>query len=82
VPLYHERVLTAVSACVGNYEFHPYWIVLINWLWVRSPTISGSSVRAERLTCTPWRFQQRATRGWRAYLRAERAKVWSAETQD
>jgi len=28
--LYNERALTAVSARVGNYEFHPYWIGLIN----------------------------------------------------
>jgi YVTN family beta-propeller protein len=35
VPLYNERALTAVSARAGNYQFHPYWVVLIDQLWVR-----------------------------------------------
>jgi len=35
VPLYNPRDLTALSARVGNYQFHPYWNLLIDQLWVR-----------------------------------------------
>jgi peptide/nickel transport system substrate-binding protein len=35
VPLYNPRDLTLLSARVGNYQFHPYWNVLIDQLWVR-----------------------------------------------
>jgi YVTN family beta-propeller protein len=34
VPLYNPRDLTALSAHVGNYQFHPYWNLLIDQLWV------------------------------------------------
>ena len=35
VPLYNPRDLTVLSARVGNYQFHPYWSMLIDQLWVR-----------------------------------------------
>ena len=35
VPLYTPRDLTVLSARVGNYQFHPYWSLLIDQLWVR-----------------------------------------------
>jgi YVTN family beta-propeller protein len=35
VPLYNPRDLTLLSARVGNYQFHPYWNLLIDQLWVR-----------------------------------------------
>jgi ABC-type transport system substrate-binding protein/DNA-binding SARP family transcriptional activator len=35
VPLYNPRDLTVLSAHVGNYQFHPYWNLLIDQLWVR-----------------------------------------------
>jgi YVTN family beta-propeller protein len=35
VPLYTPRDLAVLSARVGNYEFHPYWNLLIDQLWVR-----------------------------------------------
>jgi YVTN family beta-propeller protein len=35
VPLYNPRDLTVLSARVGNYQFHPYWNLLIDQLWVR-----------------------------------------------
>jgi YVTN family beta-propeller protein len=35
VPLYTPRALTVLSARVGNYQFHPYWNLLIDQLWVR-----------------------------------------------
>ena len=35
VPMYNPRDLTALSARVGNYQYHPYWNVLIDQLWVR-----------------------------------------------
>jgi peptide/nickel transport system substrate-binding protein len=35
VPLYNPRDLTVLSARVGNYQFHPYWSLLIDQLWVR-----------------------------------------------
>ena len=35
VPLYNPRDLTFLSAKVGNYQFHPYWTLLIDQLWVR-----------------------------------------------
>jgi ABC-type transport system substrate-binding protein/DNA-binding SARP family transcriptional activator len=35
VPLYYPRSTTVLSARVGNYQYHPYWSVLIDQLWVR-----------------------------------------------
>jgi ABC-type transport system substrate-binding protein/DNA-binding SARP family transcriptional activator len=35
VPLYNPRALVMLSARVGNYQFHPYWTVLVDQLWVR-----------------------------------------------
>lgn len=35
VPLYNPRTLTVVAQRVGNYQFHPYWGLLIDQLWVR-----------------------------------------------
>jgi ABC-type transport system substrate-binding protein/DNA-binding SARP family transcriptional activator len=35
VPLYNPRDLTLLSTRVGNYEYHPYWDLLIDQLWVR-----------------------------------------------
>jgi len=34
-PLYNPRDLTVLAARVGNYQFHPYWNLLIDQLWVR-----------------------------------------------
>ena len=35
LPLYNPRVPIAVSARVGNYQYHPNWILLFDQLWVR-----------------------------------------------
>ena len=35
VPLYNPRTVTALSARVGNYKYHPFWNVLLDQLWVR-----------------------------------------------
>jgi peptide/nickel transport system substrate-binding protein len=35
VPLYNPRDLTLLSARAGNYQFHPYFDLLIDQLWVR-----------------------------------------------
>jgi peptide/nickel transport system substrate-binding protein len=35
VPLYNPRAVTALSARVGNYQYHPFWSVLLDQLWVR-----------------------------------------------
>jgi ABC-type transport system substrate-binding protein/DNA-binding SARP family transcriptional activator len=35
VPLYNPRALTALSTRVGNYQYHPFWRVLLDQLWVR-----------------------------------------------
>ncbi len=35
VPIYNPRSLVALSARAGNYQFAPYWSVLIDQLWVR-----------------------------------------------
>jgi peptide/nickel transport system substrate-binding protein len=35
VPLSNPRDLTVLSTRVGNYQFHPYWNLLIDQLWVR-----------------------------------------------
>jgi len=35
VPAYNPRSLVMLSARVGNYQFDPYWSVLIDQLWVR-----------------------------------------------
>jgi YVTN family beta-propeller protein len=35
VSLYYPRDLTVLSTRVGNYQFHPYWNLLIDQLWVR-----------------------------------------------
>jgi peptide/nickel transport system substrate-binding protein len=34
VSLYYPRDLTVLSARTGNYQFHPYWNLLIDQLWV------------------------------------------------
>jgi YVTN family beta-propeller protein len=34
VPLYNPRALTVLSARVGNYQYHPFWQVLLDQLWV------------------------------------------------
>ena len=35
VPLYNPRNLTVLSARTGNYQFHSYWNLLIDQLWVQ-----------------------------------------------
>jgi ABC-type transport system substrate-binding protein/DNA-binding SARP family transcriptional activator/streptogramin lyase len=35
VPVYNPRSLVVLSRRVGNYQFDPYWSVLIDQLWVR-----------------------------------------------
>ncbi len=35
VPVYNPRSLVMLSGRVGNYQFDPYWSVLIDQLWVR-----------------------------------------------
>jgi YVTN family beta-propeller protein len=35
VPIYNPRSLVMLSARVGNYQFNPYWSLLIDQLWVR-----------------------------------------------
>jgi peptide/nickel transport system substrate-binding protein len=35
VPLYTPRELTVLSSRVGNYQFHPYFYLLLDQLWVR-----------------------------------------------
>ena len=35
VPLYNTRDLVLLSRRVGNYEYHPFWNVLLDQLWVR-----------------------------------------------
>jgi YVTN family beta-propeller protein len=35
VPLYNPQVVTALSSRVGNYQYHPFWNVLLDQLWVR-----------------------------------------------
>ena len=35
VPLYNPRAVTALSTRVGNYQYHPFWTVLLDQLWVR-----------------------------------------------
>jgi YVTN family beta-propeller protein len=35
VSLYYPRDLTVLSTRVGNYQFHPFWDLLIDQLWVR-----------------------------------------------
>jgi peptide/nickel transport system substrate-binding protein len=35
VPLYNPRYVSLLASGVGNYQFHPYWNVLIDQLWVR-----------------------------------------------
>jgi peptide/nickel transport system substrate-binding protein len=35
VPVYNPRSLVMLSTRVGNYQFDPYWSVLIDQLWVR-----------------------------------------------
>jgi peptide/nickel transport system substrate-binding protein len=34
VPVYNPRSLVMLSARVGNYQFNPYWSLLIDQLWV------------------------------------------------
>ena len=35
VPVYNPRSLVVLSRRVGNYQFDPYWSVLIDQLWIR-----------------------------------------------
>jgi peptide/nickel transport system substrate-binding protein len=35
VPLYNPRTVTVLGRRVGNYEYHPFWNVLLDQLWVR-----------------------------------------------
>jgi len=35
VPLFNARQLVVLSARVGNYQFHPFWQLLLDQLWVR-----------------------------------------------
>ena len=35
MPLYNPRDLNVLSARVGNYQFNPYFDLLIDQLWVR-----------------------------------------------
>ena len=35
IPLYNPRDLTVLSARTGNYQFHPYWNLLLDQLWIR-----------------------------------------------
>jgi len=34
-PLYNPRAITALATRVGNYQYHPFWTVLLDQLWVR-----------------------------------------------
>jgi ABC-type transport system substrate-binding protein len=35
VPLYNPRAVTVLSERVGNYQYHPFWQVMLDQLWVR-----------------------------------------------
>ena len=35
VPLFNPRQLVVLSSRVGNYQFHPFWQLLLDQLWVR-----------------------------------------------
>jgi ABC-type transport system substrate-binding protein/DNA-binding SARP family transcriptional activator/DNA-binding beta-propeller fold protein YncE len=35
VPLYNPRTVTVLGPRVGNYQYHPFWNVLLDQLWVR-----------------------------------------------
>jgi peptide/nickel transport system substrate-binding protein len=35
VPLFNPRTVTLLSSRVGNYQYHPFWNVLLDQLWVR-----------------------------------------------
>ena len=35
LPLYNPRVPVALSRRVGNYQYHPFWQLLLDQLWVR-----------------------------------------------
>jgi peptide/nickel transport system substrate-binding protein len=35
VPLYNSRAVTVTSARVGNYQYHPFWTLLLDQLWVK-----------------------------------------------
>jgi peptide/nickel transport system substrate-binding protein len=35
VPLYNPQFLVVASSRVGNYQFHPFWSLLVDQLWVR-----------------------------------------------
>jgi peptide/nickel transport system substrate-binding protein len=35
LPLYNPQVLVALSPRVGNYQYHPFWQLLLDQLWVR-----------------------------------------------
>jgi hypothetical protein len=34
-PLYNPRAVTALGARVGDYQYHPFWTVLLDQLSVR-----------------------------------------------
>jgi peptide/nickel transport system substrate-binding protein len=38
VPLCNPRALVVLSARVGNFQFHPFWTLLVDQLWVRLAT--------------------------------------------
>ena len=35
VPLYNRNALVLLSRRVGNFQFHPFWELLLDQLWVR-----------------------------------------------
>ena len=35
VPMYNPRFIAFVSARVGNFQYHPLWLTLVDQLWVR-----------------------------------------------
>jgi peptide/nickel transport system substrate-binding protein len=35
VPLYNPRAVTVLAARAGDYQYHPFWTVLLDQLWVR-----------------------------------------------
>jgi len=51
VPLYNPRAVVVLSARVGNYQFNPYWTLLIDQLWVSNrgyhqvKSLGGASCR-------------------------------------
>jgi len=35
VPLVNPRLIDLVSARVRNYQFHPYWCIMADQIWLR-----------------------------------------------